>query len=236
MARRYRVKYLLTPDAAQQLYPRAESDEAADAPEHPDAQEPQAQPLLHMALSPDERFIAVGDQGGQHLLLNRVARCWAGGHRCRPAPTTPHSPTTAPGCWPIPATFTRAVPGCCICRPKALGQPPCTSIVPRRCRAAAVSSPQLAGGCHGHAAGHGDEGDAAGYLHALSDDGQLLWHHHIGGALNALDTSPDGSTIVAASHSGYVWCGCGSWGSRHGPFAISTSPYTGNRALDFLAG
>ena len=43
--------------------------------------------------------------------------------------------------------------------------------------------------------------------------------------MNALDTSPDGTTIVAASDSGYVvWLR--QLGAGMDPFAISTSPYT----------
>ena len=157
-----------------------------------------------MALSsPDERFIAVGDQGSQHLLLNprgEVLGRWAPLSACAHHATFTHDSTRllAHSCH----LYTGHT-GCCICRPKALGQPPCTSIVPRRCPLQPFHRHSWRVDATATLRGTVMEGDAAGYLHALSDDG-LLWHHHIGGALNALDTSPDGSTIVAASHSGYV--------------------------------
>lgn len=218
--------YLLTPDAAQQLYPRAESDEAADAPEHPDVQVPQAQPLLHMALSPDERFIAVGDQGGQHLLLNprgEVLGRWAPLSACAHHATFTHDST-------------RLLAHSCHLY---TGRTGVLHLPPKGTGGSLHAHPSFPGAAalqpfHRHSwrvdatatlRGTVIEGDAAGYLHALSDDGQLLWHHHIGGALNALDTSPDGTTIVAASHSGYVvWLR--QLGAGMDPFAISTSPYT----------
>jgi hypothetical protein len=179
-----------------------------------------------MALSPDERFIAVGDQGSQHLLLNprgEVLGRWAPLSACAHHATFTHDST-------------RLLAHSCHLY---TGRTGVLHLPPKGTGGSLHAHPSFPGAAalqpfHRHSwrvdatatlRGTVIEGDAAGYLHALSDDGQLLWHHHIGGALNALDTSPDGTTIVAASHSGYVvWLR--QLGAGMDPFAISTSPYT----------
>jgi hypothetical protein len=47
-------------------------------------------------------------------------------------------------------------------------------------------------------------GDASGTLHGLDESGHVLWHHHIGGAVASIDLAPDGSTLIAATQSGYL--------------------------------
>ena len=38
-------------------------------------------------------------------------------------------------------------------------------------------------------------GDADGYLHAIGNDGQALWRHHIGSTISGMDMAPDGSVL-----------------------------------------
>lgn len=47
-------------------------------------------------------------------------------------------------------------------------------------------------------------GNANGDLRAFSDDGTLRWYHRVGSTLTALDLSPDGRHLYAASCAGWV--------------------------------
>ncbi|ERO60706.1 hypothetical protein [Pseudomonas piscis] len=53
----------------------------------------------------------------------------------------------------------------------------------------------------------GDEfiiGDAYGYLRAFSETGEERWQHYVGSTLCAMDISPDGQTLVAATYAGII--------------------------------
>ncbi len=67
-------------------------------------------------------------------------------------------------------------------------------------------------------------GDADGYLHAIGPQLETLWRHHVGSAIASVDASPDGRTLVASSHGGYL-VGLQRSDAGMDPFNIGTSPY-----------
>jgi len=75
-------------------------------------------------------------------------------------------------------------------------------------------------------------GDADGYLHAYSDEGQALWRHHIGSTISAIDVSPDGTTLWAASYGGYL-VRLERRETGMDPYSIGTSPYVETRRWIF---
>lgn len=219
--------YLLSPDAVQRLHPQEGDRE--DGPLDLD--------MLHMALSPDERHIAVGDRGSQHNLLNAEGELLAqraplSGNACHAAFTHEGSKLLTSAChlytgitemisladdaWPVPAAEvgtgddapTPHLPhGAAHLLPA-----PVVVGAPWRVEATATLPGMLV------------VGDAAGWLHALDESGHLLWHHHIGGAVSAVDLAPDGSTLIASSHSGYV-VRLKRLDTGADPFSIGTSAY-----------
>jgi len=75
-------------------------------------------------------------------------------------------------------------------------------------------------------------GDADGYLHAIGDEGQAQWRHHIGSTISAVDASPDGETLWAASYGGYLVRLQRSEAGMD-PYSISTSLYVETRRWIF---
>lgn len=66
-------------------------------------------------------------------------------------------------------------------------------------------------------------GDAQGDLHGTDEDGHVLWHHHVGGAVTGIDLSPDGRTLVAGTSGGYLVLL--RKGSGPDPYAIASSRF-----------
>ncbi len=206
--------YLLTLDAVQRLHP-LQWDE--DGP-YTWAKNQQACPdghmlrlhMVHMALSADEQHIAVGDQDSAHIVMHtqasiqaeaRVLACYAplSAYPCHATFTHaafPHGSTTllASACHLYAGSTGVALV-------HSLGTP----MQPAR-GDLALQAIQTQWRIEASAAVAGLVvlGDANGTLHGLDDTGQALWRHHIGGAVAAIDLAPDGSTLIATSHSGYL--------------------------------
>jgi hypothetical protein len=179
--------------------------------------------MLHMALSPDERHIAVGDQDSGHILLD--------------ARGTVVADYEVLSSYPHHATFshdgTRVFANSCHLyggrtRTITLGTAPQ--------EAASDDAPILDETCRVYASatrpGMVVLGDADGYLRARSDDGHPLWRHHIGSTISALEMSPDGSTLWAASYGGYLVRLERSEAGMD-PYSIGTSPYVETRRWIF---
>ncbi|RYF28290.1 MAG: hypothetical protein EOO33_01525 [Comamonadaceae bacterium] len=75
------------------------------------------------------------------------------------------------------------------------------------------------------------EGDAHGDLHGSDEDGQLLWHHHVGGRITGLDVAPDGRTIAVGSDGGYLVLL--RKGAGPDPFVVGSSRFTEARRFIF---
>ncbi|RLJ39708.1 WD40 repeat domain-containing protein [Acidovorax sp. 106] len=206
--------YLLTPDAVQRLHPLQWDEDgpytwAKNQQPCPDGHMLRLH-MVHMALSADEQHIAVGDQDSAHIVIQTQASIQAeAGVLARYAPLS---------AYPCHATFTHTtlphgsatlLASAChlyagstgMVLVHSLGTP----MHPAR-GDLALQAIQTQWRIEASAAMAGLVvlGDANGTLHGLDDTGQPLWHHHIGGAVAAIDLAPDGSTLIATSHSGYL--------------------------------
>lgn len=171
--------------------------------------------MLHVALSPDESHIAVCDQDGAHILLD------AEGRRLRsyePLSSYPHHAAFSHDGALLFANACHFYGGCTLAVPLARsGDAQEEAETPTlntqwRVYASATLPDQLI------------VGDDHGYLHAVDDTGNPLWRHHVGSTLSAIDISPDGNTLWAASYGGYLVRLEHSEAGMD-PYSIGTSPY-----------
>ena len=186
--------------------------------------------MLHMALSPDERHIAVGDQDSVHILLNadgQVVR------RYEPLSSYPHHATFSHDGTRLLANSCHLYGGCTLATPMgaALSGAAPDSEKNETQEAPAVNT-QWRVYASATLPGMVILGDAHGYLHAVDDTGQNLWRHHIGSTISAIDVSPDGSAIVAASYGGYLAL-LERVETGMDPYSIGTSPYAETRRWIF---
>ena len=171
--------------------------------------------MLHMALSPDEQFIAVGDQDSAHVLLDAQGTVLA---EYDPVSSYPHHAVFSHDGKRLFANACHLYNGCTLSAP----------VPPQPLSADAEDMPLLDTHLRVYASaaqpGLVVLGGAHGYLHAICDDGQRLWRHHIGSTISAIEVSCDGSTLWAASYGGYL---ARLEHSEAGmdPYAIGTSPY-----------
>ncbi|OYD51291.1 hypothetical protein [Acidovorax kalamii] len=161
--------------------------------------------MLHMALSPDEHRIAVGDQDSSHILLDARGTLVA---EYDPQSSYPHHAVFSHDGTRLFANSCHLYWGSTLSVPlsplAAQGQ----QDTPQPAPTDAEDLPTLDGRCRVYASatqpGLVVLGDADGYLHAISDDGQALWRHHIGSTISGMDMAPDGGVLWAASYGGYL--------------------------------
>lgn len=178
--------------------------------------------MLHVALSPDERHIALGDQDSPHLLLD------AQGHvlrRYEPLSSYPHHAAFSHDGRLLFANACHLYSGCTLAA--TLGDAPPQ---PDADSADAVDEGlaiNTSWRVYASATlpGQWIAGDANGYLHAVSNTGQRLWRHHIGSTISAVEISADGGTVWAASYGGYL-VQLRREEAGMDPYSIGTSPYT----------
>ncbi|MBT9443680.1 MAG: WD40 repeat domain-containing protein [Acidovorax sp.] len=178
--------------------------------------------MLHMALSPDERYIAVGDQDSVHILLNargQVVR------RYEPLSSYPHHTTFSHDGTQLFANSCHFYGGCTLAAPVSTALPDLAADSgEEETHEAPAINTQWRVYASATLPGMVVLGDANGYLHALSDDGHPLWRHHIGSTISAMDISPDGSTLWAASYGGYL-VHLERVETGMDPYSIGTSPH-----------
>jgi hypothetical protein len=146
--------------------------------------------MLHMALSPDERHIALGDQDSMHILLDAQGRVL----RTLVTESYPHHTRFSHDGALLWANSCHFYNGSTVASRVADAQDSEGTLIDTECRVyASATLPGMV-----------ILGDAYGYLHARSDSGQLLWRHHIGGTVSALEASPDGRLLLAGTCSGYL--------------------------------
>jgi len=184
--------------------------------------------MLHMALSPDERHIAVGDQDSSHILLDAQGTLVA---EYDPQSSYPHHAVFSHDGTRLFANSCHLYWGSTLSVPLAPLSPLAAQgpqDAPQPAPTDAEDLPTLDNRCRVYASatqpGLVVLGDADGYLHALGDDGQTLWRHHIGSTISGMDMSPDGSVLWAASYGGYLVRLERSEAGMD-PYSIGTSPY-----------
>ncbi|MBK8335890.1 MAG: WD40 repeat domain-containing protein [Sterolibacteriaceae bacterium] len=173
--------------------------------------------MLHMALSPDERHIMVGDQDSAHLLLD------ANGSPERsfePLSSYPHHAAFCHDGSRVIANSCHLYSGCTMIAHPGTDEEPATFNGAWRIYASCVTPSLFI------------LGNAEGYLHAVDYTGRMVWRHHVGSTISGMDISPDGSVLIGASYGGYlVRLELGGGGVD--PYCIGTSPYFETRRWIF---
>ncbi|WP_428001966.1 WD40 repeat domain-containing protein [Acidovorax sp.] len=172
-----------------------------------------AMDMLHMALSPDERFIAVGDQDSAHILL--------GAQDGRPLRTLdtqssyPHHARFSHDGTRLWFNSCHLYNGITIATPVDAAGDTEGTVVDAQWRVyASATLPGMV-----------VMGDASGHVHAMDDEGRTLWRHHVGSSISAIEASGDGSTLLVGSYGGYLAV-LQRTETGLDPYSISTSPYT----------
>lgn len=192
--------------------------------------------MLHMALSPDERHIAVGDQDSVHILLNAQGTPVA---EYDPQSSYPHHAMFSHDGTRLFANSCHLYWGSTLSVPLSPRSPKVErqrQDAPQPAPTDAEDLPTLDNRCRVYASstqpGLVVLGDADGYLRAVSDDGQALWRHHIGSTISGMDMAPDGSVLWAASYGGYLVRLARSEAGMD-PYSIGNSPYVETRRWIF---
>jgi len=199
-------------------WPKNQQDESANGTEVTML----ALDMLHMALSPDERYIAVGDQDSVHILLNALGQVV---RRYEPLSSYPHHTTFSHDGTQLFANSCHFYGGCTLAAPVSAALPDLAADSgEEETHEAPAINTQWRVYASATLPGMVVLGDANGYLHAVDDTGQNLWRHHIGSTISAMDMSPDGSTLWAASYGGYL-VHLERVETGMDPYSIGTSPY-----------
>ncbi len=167
--------------------------------------------MLHMALSPDERHIALGDQDSMHILLDAQGKLL---RKIEPLSSYPHHARFSHDGALLWANSCHFYNGCTVASRVDDAQD--SEGTPINSEWRVYASATLPGMVI--------LGDANGYLHAQDDSGKPLWRHHIGSTISALDASPDGSLLLAGSYGGYLAL-LQRVETGMDPYSIGTSPY-----------
>ncbi len=176
--------------------------------------------MVHGAVSPDDRFIAVGNQDGRHRIfdhrLNLIGE--VGPHGEYPH----HATFSACGRFAIlnachfynGGTIAVAVDALSGIDTEFYEDHPAVTLIEDGARVYASAS-------------RGDEvylGDANGYVRAVSTSGELRWKHFIGSTISAMALSADGATLLVATYAGFVSM-IRMDASERAPEQIGTSPH-----------
>lgn len=153
--------------------------------------------MVHVALSPDEKYIALGEQDSSHVLLNVQGKVIA---------------TVDVGNYPHYALFDRASKHVLfnechlysgITSAVALSQIPATlSDKPVELKKVAVDEVLRV-----YSATAGQNAfylGGSGYMNAVTLDGTRRWRHHVGGSVKAIDTINDEKQLLVSSYSGLL--------------------------------
>lgn len=169
--------------------------------------------MLHMALSPDERWIAVGDQDSEHRLLTAAGEAV---QDIGPRSSYPHFATFSADSRSVLFNSCHFYNGVTLAVPVAT---PDAEPVEVQDNLRVYAGLGLAGE-------RGEEVlmGSTGYLYGMASAGGTLWEHHIGGTVSAIDCTPDGRHILVATYGGYLAL-LDQNPDGPGPYAIGNSPY-----------
>lgn len=228
--------YLLGDHGVQRLHPQTfDEDGPYTWPKNQSAEDHGtmlALDMLHMALSPDERHIAVGDQDSVHILLNAEGQVL---RRYEPLSSYPHHATFSHDGAQLFANSCHFYGGCTLAAPVGAPLPALAADGEEETQEAPAINTQWRVYASATLPGMVILGDANGYLHAVDDTGHDLWRHHIGSTISAIDVSPDGSSIVACSYGGYLVT-LERVETGMDPYSIGTSTYVETRRWIFWSG
>lgn len=205
--------YLLSPQGVKRIHPQEFEEEGPYSWPKNQQDGGLSMDMMHMALSPDKRFIALGDQDSPHILLR------SDGTVVRTFDTLsdyPHYAVFSEDSNHVALNSCHFYHGATLlAKTDSTDEEPATLEDERRVYTAVASDGHFIVGC------------ANGYLSAIRHDGSLAWRHHVGSSMSGIDISPDGSVIWAASYGGYLARLERTPGAELGadPFSIGASPY-----------
>lgn len=172
-----------------------------DEDEEGDDEQDRSFSMIHAAMSPDGRLIAIGHQSSSHVILNRDGR--------RVAEFGPihseyphHAAFSADGAHVIVnachfyngVTMIGRVSDVAGLDLEPYHEAPCLRVLDKGCRVYASTF-------------HRDLvllGDAYGYVRAFGLDGQAAWQLFCGSSIGGIDVSPDGRKLAVATAAGYL--------------------------------
>lgn len=216
--------FVLDPTAVTLVHPREEDSESYldwHSKQFPDEEPVQTIAMEHGAISPDGRYIAVGEQDGNHRVLD--AKSLAEIASIAPRSAYPHHAVFSADGGQLAlnschfyngetiAVATALLPGL-VTKPGKRDRRLLT--LDRECRVYASAVRR-------------DEyifGDAYGYLRAFSVGAEPRWRHHVGATISGMDISEDGGRLVVATHGGTVHLLELDTGTRD-PYAIGTATH-----------
>lgn len=175
--------------------------------------------MLHVALSPDEKYIALGEQDSQHLLLSATGKVLA---------------TAEPGNYPHYALFDRASEQVlfneCHLYSGSSGVLRLAEVAPAaqgeaKAHELRTVDPYLRvySGAAGPTAANAFYLGGSGYLNCVALSGVRQWAHHVGGSVTGLDFTADDKYLWTASYSGLL-ARLETRGGAGDPMRIGTSP------------
>lgn len=200
--------YLIDEGGVRRIHPQTFDEDGPYTWPKNQAERSLALDMLHMALSPDERHIVLGDQDSSHILLD------AGGNVLRewePASSYPHHAVFLADGRRVLVNSCHLYSGATLAARVDDDAEPDAFEMQSRVYASCVARDFVV------------LGNAEGYLHALDGRGRLLWRHHVGSSISALEIAPDGRSLLAGSYGGYLVCL--EPGEGPDPWSIGTSPY-----------
>ncbi len=166
--------------------------------------------MVNMALSSDEKFIMVGDQDSEHVLLTADGSYVRG---LDPVASYPHHCLFSFDGTHVMANSCHLYSGyTSITHVESADEP---RDFEQSWRVyASIAAPDFV-----------ILGNAEGYIHAVDYSGKILWRHHIGSTISSVDISTDGNTVIVASYGGYL-VRLEKQSTTPDPFAIGTSSFT----------
>ncbi len=182
--------------STRRLHPQASAMEAAEG-------EPVTVPslsMLHVALSPDEKYIALGDQDSDHLLLNAQGDLIAN----VPAENYPHHAVFDQQSKHVWFNDCHFYNGFTVAAQvvRLNGSSASVDGKPVELKTRLMDSVLRV-----YSSTHDAKGvylGGSGYIHCVNHAGEHQWRHHVGGSVKAIDFSPDGKTLWASSYSGML--------------------------------
>ena len=172
------------------------------AKEYPNDEPSYSLDMGHAAISPDEKWIAIGSQDSVHIVLD--ARRLEPVAIANPESSYPHHAVFSPASDFVAFNSCHFYNGTTIgidlkdiadSKGKDAQEIETHTVLEEDARVyAAVAS-------------GADEfiiGDAYGYLRAIDRKGRFKWQHFIGSSVSAIDIAPDGKTLIASTSAGFL--------------------------------
>mgnify|MGYP000247337997 CR=1 FL=1 len=228
--------FLLTESSASRLFPRPESIRELASwmlEDNPDEPVDVRMDMVHAALSPDEKYVVVGAQDSNHLVLfaddgHLVANIGSVGEYPHHAAFSADGSVVAFNACHFYSGMTAGI------RVEELKEGLETE--PYECEPPLFV---IEDGARVYVSASDAEGfilgDAYGYLRAVSKEGAARWQHFFGSTVSGVDVSADGTKLVVGTYAGFL-CFVDLDTGEKDPFAIGTGTHRETRRWLFWRG